>query len=123
MEIETPSGLLVRRGVLGICMIGLALAFILRGEEPGPIPYLIGGTLAIAFVALAFTDWQGAGWIGVLAYLILVSSFLTKEDGLLGTLLGLFLAALTAFQPYEHDEEASKPEADASLGRFQPDPH
>ena len=121
MEVETPSDLLVRRGVLGALMVGLALAFIIYGREPGVLPYLAGGALALIFLLSAFTKWRRTGWIGILAYIILVSSLMTSRNGILGTLLGLFLAALVAFQPYEEVEDEASREADGTLDRFQSD--
>lgn len=119
MEIESSSDLLVRRGVLGALMTGIALAAILHGRPPGIAPFAVGGGVALLFLLSAFTSWRRTGWIGILAYLIIVSAIMTSGNGLLGTLTGLFLAVLTAFQAYE-DEEEDAEEADGSLDRFQP---
>ena len=121
MEVETSSQLLVRRGVLGAVMVGLALVFIVQEREPGPTLYLIGGGLAFVFLVTAFTKWQRTGWLGILAYATLASGMLTSGNGLLGALTGLFLAALTALQRYEIVEPPSE-EADGTLERFQPQP-
>jgi hypothetical protein len=121
MEVENPSQLLVRRGVLGALMVGLALVFIMQDREPGPTLYLVSGGLAFIFLVSAFTKWRRTGWLGILAYVSLASGMLTSGNGLLGTLTGLFLAALTALQRYEIVEPPPD-EADGSLERFQPQP-
>jgi hypothetical protein len=121
MEVETPSHLLVRRGVLGALMIGVSLVFILQRREPGVPLYLVGGGLALVFLISAFTKWRRTGWLGILAYAVLASGLMTSKNGLLGTLTGLFLAALTALQSYEIEEKPPE-EADGTLERFHPQP-
>jgi hypothetical protein len=123
MQTKLSSALLVRRGVLSAIMIGLSLAFIVYGRTPGPLLYVASGVLALLFFLASFTKWKGTGWVGVLAYTLLVSGMLVGTNGILGLLTGLFLAALTALQASRMAEEEDKTpeEADGSLDRFQPE--
>jgi len=78
-------------------MVGIALAFILSGREPGWQPFAVSGLLAISFLITAFAFPESSQWVGMLALAVLLMAMFWDRDKPLTAVMGVLLTLLNAF--------------------------
>jgi hypothetical protein len=76
-------------------MAGVAMAFLVLGQPPGWPAFVIVGALIVVFLLASLAMWRGSGWLGLIAFTLLVAVAFYGKEGLVGIGVAVFLVALS----------------------------
>ncbi|NDJ52597.1 MAG: hypothetical protein GYB68_05870 [Chloroflexi bacterium] len=86
---------LARQLVVGVPLLGVSVAFIVTGRQPGGEAFIASATIAALFLAVAILEYRYADVLGLLAFAVVTLAMMWDEDRPISVIVGLTIIALS----------------------------